>query len=269
MTVLAIDPAARSTATIEEVEAFWDRRPCNIRHSKLEVGSKEYFDEVQERLSFVYPAHSRFPQFERWAGKRVLEIGCGIGIDSVNFARAGADFTAIDLSGESLAIARKHFDVYGLKGHFHHYNAERLADVVPTASFDLVYSFGVIHHTPNQRAIIEEVRKVIRPDGELRIMLYAKNSWKTIMIEAGFDQPEAQSGCPIATVYSREMVDELLSGIFEVVSAEQTFIFPFVVEKYVRYEYEVQPWFRAMPPEMFAALERSLGWHYLIVARPI
>jgi hypothetical protein len=100
-------------------------------------------------------------------------------------------------------------------------------------------------------------------------MLYARNSWKAMMIEAGFDQPEAQSGCPIATVFTRQMINELVAGLFTVVSAEQAHIFPYVVEKYLSYEYELQPWFAAMPKDMFAALEGNLGWHYLIVAKPI
>jgi SAM-dependent methyltransferase len=58
-----------------------------------------------------------------------------------------------------------------------------------------VYSFGVIHHTPDPAAVIAGIREVVKPDGELRIMLYAKNSWKAVMIEAGFDQPEAEVGC--------------------------------------------------------------------------
>jgi hypothetical protein len=89
------------------------------------------------------------------------------------------------------------------------------------------------------------------------------------MIEAGFDQPEAQRGCPIATTYTIEMVNDLYEGLFDVVSAMQTHIFRYVIEKYVNYEYEIQPWFKIMPREMFAALERRLGWHMLIVGRPI
>lgn len=270
MAMLNGDCLPRDTSTtIEDVRSFWDRRPCNIRHSQREIGTKEYFDEVEARKYIVEPHILSFAQFERWAGKRVLEIGCGIGTDAVNFARAGADYTAIELSSASLALTRRRFETLGLHGQFLCDNAEGLSELVPTSEFDLVYSFGVIHHTPNQRGVVAEARKVIRPNGELRIMLYARNSWKLMMIEAGFDQPEAQTGCPIATTYSREMVDALFAGLFEVVSAEQAHIFPFIVDKYIEHEYEVQPWFAAMPRAMFEALERRLGWHYLIVAKPI
>lgn len=263
------EPDVMPAPTIEEVRAYWDRRPCNIRHSPRELGTPEYFDEVEARKYFVEPHIPGFAQHRRWTGKRVLEIGCGIGTDAVNFARAGADYTAIELSSESLAVAKKRFEVFGLTGRFFAGNGERLTEVVPPASFDLVYSFGVIHHTPDQRSVVAEARKVIRPDGEFRIMVYAKNSWKALMIEAGLDQPEAQSGCPLATLYTRQMVDELFSGLFEVVWDGQDHIFPYVVDKYLRYEYELQPWFAAMPPEMFRALELRLGWHYMIVGKPI
>jgi hypothetical protein len=101
-------------------------------------------------------------------------------------------------------------------------------------------------------------------------MLYAKNSWKSIMIEGGFDQPEAQSGCQIAFTYTTDEVHDLLrQGSFEAVEISQDHIFPYVVEKYVHYEYEPQPWFKAMPENMFRHLERAMGWHLLVVARPV
>ena len=118
-------------------------------------------------------------------------------------------------------------------------------------------------------AVVEEIRKVILRDGEFKCMLYARNSWKAIMIEAGLDQPEAQSGCPIATTYSPGMIDELLSGLFQIESVEQTHIFPYIIDKYINFEYEIQPWFRVMPKDVFSALEKRLGWHYLVTARPM
>ena len=267
MSALKEQPAP--TATLDDVRNYWDSRPCNIRHSTKPIGSREYFDEVEARKHLVEPHIPGFAQFERWAGKRVLEVGCGIGTAAVNFARAGADYTGVDLSQTSLDLAIKRFDVYGLKGQFLPCNAEALSSHFDPESFDLVYSFGVIHHTPNQRRVVEEIRKVAKPNGEFRCMLYAKNSWKDAMIEAGLDQPEAQFGCPIATTYAFDDVRQLINGLFDLTSIEQAHIFPYVVAKYVKYEYEVQPWFRAMPEAMFKALERRFGWHLLFASKPI
>lgn len=259
-----------AAATLRDVEDYWNRRPCNIRHSKKDVGSREYFDEVEARKYFVEPHIPGFAQFDRWKGKRVLEIGCGLGTDATNFARAGADYSAVDLSDVSLDLARKRFDVFGLKGRFIACNAEELSKHVGAEPFDLLYSFGVIHHTPRPEAVLADARRVIKKDGEFRLMLYAKDSWKDIMIEAGLDQPEAQSGCPIAFTYSQDEVRAMMKRAgFEATHVEQAHIFPYVIEKYVKYEYEPQPWFKAMPKEMFEALERRLGWHMLITAKPV
>ncbi len=257
------------TATIETVAEYWNRRPCNIRHSRAPVGSREYFDEVEQRKYFVEPHIPGFAGFPRWDDKRVLEIGCGIGTDAVNFARTGAEYTGVELSDVSLDLAKRRFDLFELNGNFVHANAEDLSDHVRRASFDLIYSFGVIHHTPHPEAVIRQARRAIRPDGEFRLMVYARNSWKDTMVEAGFDQPEAQSGCPIAHTYTQaEMRALLRANDFLATSITQDHIFPYVVEKYVQHEYELQPWFAAMPQPMFRALEKRFGWHMLIVAKP-
>ncbi len=258
-------------ANIETVKSFWDNRPCNIRHSTKEFGTKEYFEEVAKRKYFVEPHILQFAEFDKWQNKNVLEIGCGIGTAAVDFVTNKANYTGVDISEKSIEIAKKRFDLYNLKGNLISHDCEKLTEVVNVSGdkkFDLVYSFGVIHHTPNPKNIIKEIKKLIKEDGELRIMLYAKNSWKNFMIEFGYDQPEAQNGCPIAYTYNEDDVKNLLEG-FEVTSITQDHIFPYVVEKYINYEYEFQPWFKAMPIEMFHQLEKKLGWHMLIKAKPI
>jgi len=255
-------------ADIQTVQSYWNARPCNIRHTSQPIGTREYFDEVEKRKYFVEAHIPGFAQFERWNGKKVLEVGCGIGTDTINFARAGALVTAVDLSDESLKLAKQRAKLFSLeeKISFYQANAEELSSQVPIDSYDLVYSFGVIHHTPNPSNAIAQIKQYMTRSSEFRLMLYAKNSWKNIMIQAGFDQPEAQSGCPIAFTYTKDEVRNLLEG-FEVSDIRQDHIFPFVVEKYVKYEYEIVPWFSSMPKDMFTALEKSLGWHMLITAR--
>ena len=255
--------------TVRDVQAYWERQPCNLRHSAKPVGTREYFDEVEKRKYFVEYHIPGFAEFAKWKDKRVLEVGCGIGTDATNFARAGAEYTGIELSASSLALAKTRFEIYGLKGRFINCNAEELSQYVEFHSFDLVYSFGVIHHTPNQRGIVREVRDVIRDDGEFRLMVYAKNSWKDAMIEAGLDQPEAQAGCPIATTYTEEMLLALTRDLFKIDRIRQAHIFPYEVNSYLLYNYKVQPWFKSMPREMFDALERRFGWHLLVNCTPI
>ena len=100
--------------------------------------------------------------FRNWKGKKVLEIGCGIGTDTISFARAGAEVTAVDLSDESLKIAKLRAERYGLPNiGFYQANAENLTSVVPIETFDLVYSFGVIHHTPHPEKALEQMRHYI------------------------------------------------------------------------------------------------------------
>lgn len=248
---------------IKDVIDYWDARPCNIKHSNAAVGTKEYFDEVEKRKYFVEPHILKFAEFEKWKGKSVLEIGCGIGTDAINFARAGAKYTGVELSKNSLDITIERFSVFNLEGSFYHGNAEELTKFLPVKRYDLVYSFGVLHHTPKPIKAIWEIEEYMGPQTEFRLMLYAENSWKSMMIKEGLDQPEAQTGCPIADTYTKNQIEKLLFD-FNIISIEQDHIFPYVIEKYKNYEYEVQPWFKSMPEKMFRTLEKNLGWHTLI-----
>src|SRR5271169_3203224 len=100
---------------VSAVKKYWDDRPCNIRHSTKEIGTREYFEEVRQRKYFVEPHIPKFAEFERWRGKKVLEIGCGLGTTTIDFAQHGAHVTAVDLSENSLNLARKSAQVFGLE----------------------------------------------------------------------------------------------------------------------------------------------------------
>ncbi len=252
--------------TIEDVKKYWDDRPCNIRHSSKELGTVEYFNEVSKKKFHVEPHILDFTRFPEWKGKKVLEIGCGLGTVGINFVFNDADYTGVELSEESLKLAKQRFDVYGMDGRFYVGNAEELSSFVPIETYNLIYSFGVIHHSPHPERIISEIKKYMNRNSILKIMLYAKNSWKNYMIEAGYDQPEAQYGCPIANTYTKDDVVDLLDG-YDIISIEQDHIFPYKVEPYKKGFFIKEPWFESMPVEMFKSLEKNLGWHLLITAK--
>ena len=171
--------------SIDRVREYWNSRPCNLRHSPEPVGTREYFDQVEARKYFVEPHIPGFADHQRWAGKRVLEIGCGLGTDTINFARAGAHVTAVDLSGRSLDLARQRAKVFGLADRvtFVEADAEQLSTSVRPEPFDLVYSFGVIHHTPHPERALEQIRTHFTgPRTTLKLMVYYHWSWKVFAI---------------------------------------------------------------------------------------
>ena len=269
---------------VDAVQNYWNARPCNIRHSVKPVGSEEYFNEVEWRKYFVESHIPGFAEFERWRGKRVLEIGCGIGTDTMNFARHGASVTAVDLSEKSLEIARQRAEVFGLQDHisFIRANAEELSSFVPVEPYDLIYSFGVIHHTPHPGRVLDQVRNYVKPGSTVKIMVYNRWSWKVLWILFAYgkgrfwqinkliaDYSEAQTGCPVTYSYSRREGRRWLDRHgFRVTRVNVDHIFPYKIEDYVRYRYTVVWYFRWLPRRVFRALERLFGWHLCLTAEP-
>jgi 2-polyprenyl-3-methyl-5-hydroxy-6-metoxy-1,4-benzoquinol methylase len=267
---------------IGRVKEYWDKRPCNIRHSTQPIGSREYFDEVEARKYRVEPHIPGFAEFERWRGKRVLEIGCGIGTDTVNFARHGARVTSVDLSEKSLELAQQRIRVYGLQNQvmFYRGNAEELSGLVPVEPYDLIYSFGVIHHTPRPERVLEQMRQYARPGTTVKVMVYHRRSWKVLGILLGEGRgrfwklrelvaknSEAQTGCPITYTYTRAEGRELLERHgFRARTVEVEHIFPYRIADYVKYQYVREWYFRWMPAGMFRWLEKWLGWHLCVTA---
>lgn len=267
---------------VERVRDYWNRRPCNIRHSPRPVGSREYFDEVEARKYLVEPHIPAFADFARWNAKKVLEIGCGIGTDTINFARHGATVTVVELSEESVRVAEQRAEVYGLTDQitFHHGNAEELSRFVPVEPHDLVYSFGVIHHSPHPDRILSEARKYLEPGGTLKVMVYNRRSWKVLWIVLKYGKgdfrrtreliaqhSEAAFGSPVTYAYTRkELRNALAEQAFRVDDLFVEHVFPWRIRDYLEYRYVKAWYFRWMPPALFRRLERLLGWHLCATA---
>ena len=157
------------------VHDFWQANPCGTKFAQGEVGSREFFDAV-ERHRYQTESHIReVVGFDRWRGRDVLEVGCGLGTDGINFARAGARYTGIDLTEASIGLVRRRFEIEGLNANLKVADAESLP--FEDASFDLAYSHGVLHHTPDTARAIDEMHRVLRPGGVAMVMLYHKNSY--------------------------------------------------------------------------------------------
>src|SRR6516165_5712814 len=265
---------------ISRVRDYWNTRPCNIRHSTAPIGTREYFDQVEARKYFVEYHIPAFADFHRWRGKKVLEIGCGIGTDTINFARAGAQVTTVDLSDKSMELARQRAAVFGLEDRirFCAGNAEDLSSFVPVEPYDLIYCFGVIHHTPHPAAVLERLREYARPGTVIKVMVYHRRSYKVgwILLTEGKGQfwklrelvaknSEAQTGCPVTYTYTRREGCRLLEEHgFRGRDVEVEHIFPYRIPDYVQYRYTKEWYFRWMPQPMFRALERRFGWHLLL-----
>ena len=259
-----------TTHIMKQVREFWDAQPCNSWHPELRVGDAKYFAELANRRYTVEPHIERFAQFNYWDNQEVLELGCGIGTDAVRFAKSGARVMAVDMSETSLALARANAACAKLnysRIRFIVANLEQLnlADKRPWA---LIYAFGVLHHTPNPRVALDRIVEHMAPHTELRMMVYARHSWKSAMIDAGLDQFEAASGCPVAYRYTEEQIKTLCASAgLEVIDFEQCHIFRYSIPEYKEGRLVELPWFTAMPVPVFRALERALGWHLLIRAR--
>jgi ubiquinone/menaquinone biosynthesis C-methylase UbiE len=267
-----------------KVREYWNSRPCNIRHSPSPIGTREYFNEVETRKYFVESHIPAFADFERWRGKKVLEIGCGIGTDTINFARHGAMVTAVDLTENSLALAKQRAQVFGLEDRIRFYqaNAEELSSYVPVEPFDLIYSFGVIHHTPHPERVIDQIKQYAKPGTSVRIMVYYRWSWKVLWILFVYgkgkfwklnrliaEYSEAQTGCPVTYSYSRGSGSNLLEEHgFRVMRVFVDHIFPYSIPEYVQYRYKKVWYIRWMPNLLFRSLERAFGWHLCLIAEP-
>src|SRR5262245_55700931 len=196
----------------ERVRAFWQTHPCGTKFSDAEIGTREFFERVETHR---YEKEWHIPaaaDFANARGLKVLEIGCGLGTDGAQFAQAGADYTGVDLTDAAIELARKRFELFGLKGQFQVADAENLD--FPDESFDVVYSHGVLHHTPNIEAAVREVHRVLKPGGRAIVMLYHRGSYNyrvgiRVLRRAGAGLLKSNVGIKLINVLTGEPVDAL------------------------------------------------------------
>ena len=182
---------ATGDAYKEQVQDQWNYNPVGTHYAKTtEPHTLAWFQEVEAHRYGVYaPWMPALMEFDRHAGEDVLEIGGGIGTDLSQFARHGARVTDLDLSAGHLALAQENFERRGLQGRFVHHDAEALPFADHT--FDVVYSNGVLHHTPNTRQVVQEIRRVLKPGGKAIVMMYAEHSihyWRELVATLGLQR---------------------------------------------------------------------------------
>jgi ubiquinone/menaquinone biosynthesis C-methylase UbiE len=254
----------------------WSRDPCGAEYGKnLEFGSREFFDSVErQRYQDYAPWMPRAMGFDQFAGKRLLEVGCGMGTDLLQFARGGAICTGVDLTPRSIEISRRHFEVYGLPGNFLLTDGERLP--FPDESFDVVYSNGVLHHTPDTAGAVREVHRVLKPGGIAKVMLYYRHSlnyWGEMILHRGLLRGELlrgrspedimsrwveyseQDGRPLVKVYSRTEARKLFQDFKSV---------DFEIDQMTRAEFHGLS--SLLPDQLFQFLRKHFGWNLIITA---
>jgi ubiquinone/menaquinone biosynthesis C-methylase UbiE len=165
--------------TIDAVRQFWNNHVHDWKIAKSPAGTKEFFEEIEEyryeKLDYLAEAVG----FHRFAGKTVLDLGCGVGNDLARFARAGAIVTGVDLAEHSIQLARDNFRFRGLQGTFEQMDGEHLS--LPDNSFDAVFCHTVLHFTPNPQAMIREIHRVLKPGGEAILMTVNRRSWMNLL----------------------------------------------------------------------------------------
>lgn len=213
----------------ERVRAFWQANPCGIKFADAAPGTRRFYELVEAHR---YTTEWHIPlaaDFGAARGLKVLEIGCGVGTDGAQFAKAGADYTGVDLTDAAVELARTRFELFDLPGRFQTADAENLE--FADASFDLVYSHGVLHHTPDTAKAIREVYRVLRPGGRAMVMLYHRDSYNyrlniSVLRRAGAQLLRWESGVKLVHRITGEPLDSLRAHARLLQTEKQSYLQP-------------------------------------------
>ena len=254
----------------------WTLDPCGaVTDREHEFGTREFFDTVERHRYTEYgPWMPQLMGFDKFRDARLLEIGCGMGTDLLQFARGGACCTGIDLTPRSIEITRHRFRLYDAEGAFMISDGENLP--FGDESFDVVYSNGVLHHTPDTAGAIREVHRVLRPGGTAKVMLYHRNSlnyWFDIVLRRGVLRGDFLRGHSVAEIMSRviEFSNHDARPLVKVYSRKEARdLFSLFKDVRVDVEQLVRAELRFLSPlvseTMFERLRKRIGWNVIVTA---
>jgi ubiquinone/menaquinone biosynthesis C-methylase UbiE len=161
------------------IRRYWNEHIHDLAIAKHPVGSRGFFDDLEayrfDKLRYL----PRVVDFDAYRGKRLLEVGCGVGIDLIRFARGGAEAVGIDLAEVSIDLAKKNFESHGLTADLRVGDGEALE--FADDEFDVVYAHGVVQYTADAARMVRELHRVLKPGGEAIVMVYNRLSWLNLL----------------------------------------------------------------------------------------
>lgn len=244
---------------LEQIRQYWNEHIHDLELAKHPVGTHGFFKDLDEYRFDKLRYLPNLVDFNRYSGKTLLEVGCGAGIDLVRFARGGARVTGIDLAEQSIDLARQYFQHEGLSGKLEVGNGEALP--FDDNSFDVVYAHGVIQYTANPEKMVSELHRVVKPDGEVVMMVYNRKSWLNFMSEK-FGIALEHEDAPVLRKYSIPEFEALLRIFPKVRIIPERFPVKSRLQKGVKalvFNNLFVPVFNAIPK----AITRNTGWHLM------
>jgi ubiquinone/menaquinone biosynthesis C-methylase UbiE len=247
------------THLLEAIRQYWDKHIHDLEIAKHPVGSREFFAELRDYRFDKLRYLPHVVDFTAYRGKHLLEMGCGVGIDLVEFARQGSLVTGVDLSERAIDLAKKNFVFAEVHGDLRVMNGEELE--FKDNSFDVVYAHGVLQYTANARHMVEEIHRVLKPGGEAILMIYNKNSWLnflSLLCGVALEHEDA----PVLNKYSAQQFMSMLGRFSKVDMLFERFPVKTRLHgglKGIFFNNLFVPFFNVIPK----ALVKRTGWHIL------
>ena len=251
------------TPSTTEVREYWNRHIHDLEITAHPVGSPGFFADL-DQYHFEKLHHLlRLVNFDGYAGRRLLEVGCGAGTDLARFAKGGALVSGVDLSSSAIALARQNFEQQRLQGDLREADGEQLPFASDT--FDLVYAHGVVQYTANPERLVAECHRVLKPGGEAVFQVYNRISWLNALSKL-MKVPLEHEDAPVLLKYSAGEFRALLKGFRDVRIVEERF--PVKSRLHGGWKGTM---FNTVFVGAFNTLPRSLvrrfGWHLLAFCR--